>query len=74
MPWWPPEVSTVTLHRVLVHLIAETDRHAGHADIVRELIDGGRGLRADNSNLPEDDDTWWGEYYAKVDAAARAFV
>jgi hypothetical protein len=38
VPWWG--VGTVTLHRVLVHVTAETQRHAGHADIVRELIDG----------------------------------
>ena len=42
----------VTLHRVLVHVIAETHRHAGHADIVRELIDGVAGLRAGSDNLP----------------------
>ena len=41
----------MTLHRILVHMIAETDRHAGHADIVRELIDGTVGLRQDNDNM-----------------------
>ena len=46
VPWWPPERNEVTLHRILVHMIAETNRHAGHADIVRELIDGAAGLRA----------------------------
>ena len=39
-------------------MIAETDRHAGHADIIRELIDGQAGLRVDNDNLPEGDDLW----------------
>jgi hypothetical protein len=43
VPWWPPERSEVTLHQILIHMIAETDRHAGHADIVRELIDGAAG-------------------------------
>ena len=33
---------------LLIHMIAETHRHAGHADVVRELIDGAAGLRADN--------------------------
>ena len=41
--WWPPEHRETTLHRILVHLIAETERHAGHADLVRELIDGSAG-------------------------------
>ena len=39
VPWWSPDRSEVTLHRILVHMTAETHRHAGHADIVRELID-----------------------------------
>ena len=45
VPWWPEERRTVTLQRVLVHMIAETERHAGHADILRELIDGSVGIR-----------------------------
>ena len=35
VPWWRAERRTVTLHQVLVHVIAETHRHAGHADVVR---------------------------------------
>ena len=54
VPWWPAERSEVTLHQVLVHMIAETDRHVGHADIVRELIDGSVGLREGNDNLGGD--------------------
>lgn len=53
VPWWPAERRTVTLHRVLVHVIAETERHAGHADIVRELVDGAVGLRPSNSNVSD---------------------
>jgi hypothetical protein len=34
VPWWQPEDNEVTLHRILIHMIAETDRHVGHADIV----------------------------------------
>jgi hypothetical protein len=52
-------------------MIAETDRHAGHADIVRELIDGAAGLRQDSSNLPDGDAAWWSEYRARVEDAAR---
>src|SRR5687768_5892111 len=36
VPWWPAETSAVTLHHVLVRVVAETNRHAGHADILRE--------------------------------------
>ncbi|HEY7626337.1 MAG TPA: DUF664 domain-containing protein, partial [Ilumatobacteraceae bacterium] len=37
----------VTLRWVLVHMVEETARHAGHADIIRELIDGATGYRQD---------------------------
>ncbi|WP_114560925.1 DinB family protein [Desertihabitans aurantiacus] len=71
VPWWPPEVREVTLHQVLVHVATETHRHAGHADIVRELVDGARGMRAGNDNLPEGDEAWWAEYRERVERAAR---
>ena len=58
VPWWPEDRNEVTLHRLLLHMIAETHRHAGHADIVRETIDGAAGLRADNDNLAEGDARW----------------
>ena len=71
VPWWPPERREVTLHRILVHMTSETARHAGHADIVRELIDGAIGLRTDNDNLPPVDRAWWEQYNARVEHAAR---
>jgi hypothetical protein len=72
VPWWPPEHSDVSLHRVLIHMIAETNRHAGHADIVRELIDGATGLRQDNDNLAPGDAAWWSEYRDRLEQTARA--
>jgi uncharacterized damage-inducible protein DinB len=71
VPWWPQERNEVTLHRVLVHMIAETHRHAGHADVVRELIDGVTGMRQDNSNMPPGDAAWWKSYRDCVEEAAR---
>ncbi|MFI1359677.1 DinB family protein [Streptomyces sp. NPDC020898] len=38
-PWFPPE-GRVSVRWVALHLIRETARHAGHADIVRESLDG----------------------------------
>jgi len=70
VPWWREETRRVTLQQILVHMIAETHRHAGHADIVRELIDGAAGLRADNSNLPETQREWWDGYRDRLEAAA----
>ncbi len=71
VPWWPPERREATLHRILIHMIAETERHAGHADIVRELIDGAVGVRPESSNLPSDDKAWWEQHRERVEQAAR---
>jgi uncharacterized damage-inducible protein DinB len=71
VPWWSPASRRVTLHRILVHVIAETHRHAGHADIVRESIDGAVGLRSDNDNLPTADEAWWRSYRERLEQVAR---
>jgi hypothetical protein len=47
-----------SLHQILVHVATETYRHAGHADIVRELIDGAVGLRLGNDNMAPGDEAW----------------
>lgn len=72
VPWWPDDVNPVTLQWILVHVIAETNRHAGHADIVREAIDGSAGLRSDNDNLPDVDDGFWSAYCERLERTARA--
>jgi uncharacterized damage-inducible protein DinB len=71
VPWWPADRGEVTLQRILVHMIAETERHAGQLDIVRELIDGEVGIRPDNGNVPDEDAAWWAAYRDRVEAAAR---
>ncbi|THV33455.1 DinB family protein [Glycomyces buryatensis] len=73
VPWWRPESRTVTLHRILIHTIAETHRHAGHADIVRETIDGDVGMARGNDNLPPADQQWWTDYRTKLEATANSF-
>jgi uncharacterized damage-inducible protein DinB len=40
VPWFPADVEAWTVRWVLLHLMEETARHAGHADILRESIDG----------------------------------
>ncbi len=69
VPWWGDQ--PVTLHHVLVHVIAETFRHVGHADLTRELIDGSIGYAADDSNVPQHDGAWWRAYHDRVEDAAR---
>lgn len=71
VPWWPEERRAATLHRILVHMVAETHRHAGHADIVRELIDGVVGLRAGNDNMAHGDARWWETYRSRLERLAR---
>lgn len=54
-PWFPKDIEAWSVRWVLLHLIEETARHAGHADIVRESIDGATwyGLLAAAENWPE---------------------
>ncbi|MGW8984678.1 MULTISPECIES: DinB family protein [unclassified Streptomyces] len=71
VPWWPDDRSRVTLHQILVHVISDLQRHAGHADIVRELVDGAVGLRSGNENMPSGDRAWWEGYRQRLEQAAR---
>jgi uncharacterized damage-inducible protein DinB len=69
VPWWSD--GSVTLHRILLHMVAETNRHGGQADILRESIDGAVGLRPDNDNMAPGDETWWADYRDKLERIAR---
>ena len=59
VPWWPAGEDEVTVH-------------LGHADIVREQLDGAIGHREDVDNLPDVDAEFWPSYVERVEAAARA--
>lgn len=72
VPWWG-EDGTVILHRILVHCVAEVHHHAGHADILREGLDGAVGYRKGADNLP-DGDYDWAAYLARVQAAADLYA
>jgi uncharacterized damage-inducible protein DinB len=68
--WWPdPQVK---LFDVLVHMLAETSRHAGHADILREEIDGAVGPDAESMARKRHDAAFWEERRAEIEHAARA--
>lgn len=71
VPWWGEGRQEVTLRLVLLHVVAETHRHAGHADVVRELVDGAAGYRSDNDNLPALDEQEWDRYRERIEQAAR---
>ncbi|MYR47313.1 DinB family protein [Streptomyces sp. SID5910] len=71
VPWWPSHKAEVTLHHAVVRMIAETHRHAGHADIVRELVDGGVGEREGNDSMASGDPAWWADYRDRLERVAR---
>lgn len=70
VPWWAPERQHVTLHQILVHMSVETARHAGHADIIRELLDGSAGNN--DQNLPDQTAEEWVAYRRRLESAAVA--
>jgi hypothetical protein len=68
--WWGD--AEVPLFNVLVHLLAETSRHAGHADVLREELDGAVGTDADAMAAEGHDAAFWAQRRAEIEAAARA--
>jgi hypothetical protein len=44
VPWFPADVEAWSVRWVLLHLIEETARHVGHADIIRESLDGATAI------------------------------
>lgn len=69
VPWWPPERRSVTFEEIALHVLVDLTRHVGHADILREDIDGAVGLRASNTNIPDDVD--WNAYREKLERLAE---
>ncbi|MFH8687648.1 DinB family protein [Streptomyces anulatus] len=70
VPWWPEPYTDTNLFAVLVHVLGETVRHAGHADILREGLDGRTGLRAEHEQRIDEEAR--AAYCAKIERAARA--
>jgi len=69
VPWWPRP--NVKLFNILVHVLTETSRHAGHADILREQLDGSTGTAA-GSAKSQRDPAFWEAYRAEIERAAKA--
>ncbi len=70
VPHWPAERADSTLGVLLIRMVAETAQHAGHADIVRELIDGRAG--ADHDDFGGDETRR--AYLARIQEAADVFA
>jgi hypothetical protein len=60
------------MHRITLHVVVDTQRNAGHADFVRELIDGATGLLPGKDNMPPRDHAEWANRWNQVEQAARA--
>ncbi|MFJ6539256.1 DinB family protein [Streptomyces sp. NPDC091385] len=71
VPWWPEGKDEVTLHHAVLRVTADTHRHAGHADILRELMDGAVGMSRGNTSVPPGDAEWWEGYRDRLERAAR---
>lgn len=67
--WWPDNRRDTTFGTLLTRVTAETAQHAGHADILRELIDG----RAGNDHNAIGDSAWWSNYLGRIQEAADTF-
>ena len=70
VPWWPEVRREVSLQRIVIHVISDLTRHAGHADILREEVDGAAGLKVAATNLP---DVEWSPYVARLRQVAEQF-
>ncbi|MEP7201317.1 MAG: DinB family protein [Ilumatobacteraceae bacterium] len=68
VPHWPDDRRATTLGVLLIRMVTETAQHAGHADIIRELIDGRAG---NDANFATDID--WVGYVTRVQGAADSF-
>ncbi|WP_370414570.1 DinB family protein [Streptomyces fradiae] len=70
VPWWPEPSPNTDLFGVFLHVLTETIRHTGHADILRESVDGRTGLRAEHER-PIDEEAR-AAYFTKLEQAARS--
>ncbi|MFB8209695.1 DinB family protein [Streptomyces sp. NPDC056010] len=70
VPWWPEPYDRTTLFAVLIHVLGDSSRHAGHADILREGLDGRTGLRPEHEQ-PIDEDAR-AAHRAMVERVARS--
>ncbi|MFC9680258.1 DinB family protein [Streptomyces sp. NPDC056948] len=70
VPWWAEPYPNTNLFAVMVHVLGESIRHAGHADILREGLDGRTGVRAENEQ--QIDEEARAAHCAKIEQAARS--
>ncbi|WP_086761680.1 DinB family protein, partial [Streptomyces griseiscabiei] len=70
VPWWPEPHADTNLFAVMVHVLGETVRHAGHADILRESLDGRTGLRPEHEQQIDEEART--AHHAKIERASSS--
>ncbi|NEA84497.1 DinB family protein [Streptomyces sp. SID7958] len=70
VPWWPAPHADTRLFAVMIHVLGETNRHAGHADILREGLDGRTGLRPEHEQRIDEEAR--AAHRARIERAAGA--
>ncbi|MCX5372605.1 DinB family protein [Streptomyces sp. NBC_00103] len=70
VPWWPEPHPNTNLFAVMVHVLGESMRHTGHADILREGLDGRTGVRAEHEQRIDEEAR--AAYCARIEQAARS--
>lgn len=70
VPWWPEPYLNTNLFAIMVNVLGESIRHAGHADILREGLDGRTGLRAEHEKQIDAEARV--AHCAKIEQAARS--
>ncbi|MEV3936504.1 DinB family protein [Glycomyces sp. NPDC049804] len=70
VPWWSPPHADTNLFLIMLHVLGESIRHTGHADILREHLDGRTGMRAEHER-PIDEQAR-AAYRAKIERAAKS--
>ncbi|MFF8712754.1 DinB family protein [Streptomyces sp. NPDC015184] len=70
VPWWPEPGPNTNLFAVMTHVLGETNRHTGHADILREGLDGRTGMRAEHEGRIDEEAR--AAHRAKIERAARS--
>jgi hypothetical protein len=69
VPWWDEEVM---LFNVMVHRLIDATRHTGHADILREQLDGAVGVDSSAATLHGHDAAFWQQHSSMIEDIARS--
>lgn len=70
VPWWDEEVP---LFNVMVHRLSDSTRHAGHADILRERLDGAVGVNPESLPLHGRDTSYWKSRCVEIERISERF-